>query len=231
MIRTKNWTYNTFRKFSFNVTKRYVIYWYKWYWDNINEMNDPSTAYKENEYVQFDTMDEVNAHIEFINEIYADIKRPEINEAYWQDILTKQKYPFKPDIHESRITYHKPETVTHKDYQFFWGYMILDYEKNEIVKMCGDKHPEFNSNYKTDLRLKDILFRRNDEIPENYKWDNGEYDGWLQFRWGNGLNAIEKEDKLNEIKREQEYKEREKRRKEREELEEELKLLNEMNEF
>ena len=231
MIRTKNWTYSTFRKFSFNVTKRYVIYWYKWYWDNINEMNDPSIAYKENEYVQFDTMDEVNAHIEFINEIYSDIKRPEINEAYWQDILTKQKYPFKPDIHESRITYHKPETVTHKDYQFFWGYMILDYEKNEIVKMCGDKHPEFNNNYKNDLRLKDVLFRRKDEIPENYKWENGEYDGWLQFRWGNGLNAIEKEDKLNEIKREQEYKEREKRRKEREELEEELKLLNEIDEF
>ena len=225
MIRTKNWTYSTFRKYSFNVTKRYVIYWYKWYWDNINEMNDPSTAYKENEYVQFDTMDEVNAHIEFINEIYADIKRPEINEAYWQDILTKQKYPFKPNIHKSRITYHKPETVTHKDYQFFWGYMILDYEKNKIVKMCGDKHPEFNSNYKTDLRLKDVLFRRNDEIPENYKWDNGEYDGWLQFRWGNGLNAIDKEDKLNEIKREQEYKEREKRRKEREEFEEELKEI------
>lgn len=225
MIRTKNWTYSTFRKYSFNVTKRYVIYWYKWYWDNINEMNDPSTAYKENEYVQFDTMDEVNTHIEFINEIYSDIKRPEINEAYWQDILTKQKYPFKPDIHESRITYHKPETVTHKDYQFFWGYMILDYEKNEIVKMCGDKHPEFKSNYKTDLRLKDILFRRKDEIPENYKWDNGEYEGWLQFRWGNGLNAIEKEDKLNEIKREQEYKEREKRRKEREEFEKEMKEI------
>ena len=91
MIRTKNWTYNTFRKISFNVTKRYVIYWYKWYWDNITEMNDPSTAYKENEYVQFDTMDEVNDYIEFINEIYADIKRPEVNEAYWQDILTKRK--------------------------------------------------------------------------------------------------------------------------------------------
>lgn len=225
MIRTKNWTYNTFRKISFNVTKRYVIYWYKWYWDNITEMNDPSTAYKENEYVQFDTMDEVNAHIEFINEIYADIKRPEVNEAYWQDILTKRKYPFKPDIHESRITYHKLETVTHKDYQFYWGYIILDYEKNEIVKMGGDKHPDFSSNYKTDLRLKDILFRRNDEIPNDYKWDNGEYEGWLQFRWGNGLNAIEKEDRLNEIKREQEYKEREKRRKEREELEEELKEI------
>lgn len=225
MIRTKNWTYSTFRKFSFNVTKRYVIYWYKWYWDDVNELNDPSNAYKENEYVQFDTMDEVNAHINLMNEIYKDVEKPERTDEYWQDILTKKKYSFKPDINESRITYHKSKLFTNKDTQYYWGYMILDYEKNEIVKMCGDKHPEFNPNYKIDLRLKDILFRKNDEIPNDYKWEDGEYEGWLQFRWGNGLNAIDKEDKLNEIKREQEYKEREKRRKEREELEEELKNI------
>ena len=229
MIRTKIWTYSTFRKISFDVTKRYVIYWYKWYWDNITELNDSSTAYKENEYVQFDTMNEVNAHIEFINEIYADIKRPEVTEAYWQDIFTKQKYSFKPNIHESRITYHKPKTVTHKDYQFYWGYMILDYEKNEIVKMCGDKHPEFNSNYKTDLKLKDILFRRNDEILEDYKWDNGEYEGWLQFRWGNGLNAIEKEDEINLKKKEESRKNREKRAAEKKEIEELFSIEEEEN--
>lgn len=225
MIRTKNWTYSTFRKISFNVTKRYVIYWYKWYWDDVNELNDPSNAYKENEYVQFDTMDEVNAHINLMNEIYKDIEKPERIDEYWEDIFTKKKYSFKPDIHKSRIIYHKSKLFTNKDTQYYWGYMILDYEKNEIVKMCGDKHPDFNSNYKTDLKLKDILFRRNDEIPNDYKWDDGEYEGWLQFRWGNGLNAIEKEDRLNEIKREQEYKEREKCRKEREELEKELKEI------
>ena len=32
-------------------------------------------------------------------------------------------------------------------------------------------------------------------------WDDGEYEGWLQFRWGNGLNAIEKEDEINKQKR------------------------------
>jgi hypothetical protein len=33
-------------------------------------------------------------------------------------------------------------------------------------------------------------------------WNNyGEYEGWLQFRWGNSLNAIEKEDEINKQKR------------------------------
>ena len=46
-----------------------------------------------------------------------------------------------------------------------------------------------------------MLFRGKDEIPEDYKWDVGEYEGWLQYRWGNGLNAIEREDEINEQKR------------------------------
>jgi hypothetical protein len=29
------------------------------------------------------------------------------------------------------------------------------------------------------------------EIPSGYKWDDGEYEGWLQFRWGNGKNSVE----------------------------------------
>ena len=45
------------------------------------------------------------------------------------------------------------------------------------------------------------MFRGKDEIPEDYKWDIGEYEGWLQFRWGNGLNAIEKEDEINRQKK------------------------------
>ena len=45
------------------------------------------------------------------------------------------------------------------------------------------------------------MFRGKGEIPEDYKWDVGEYEGWLQFRWGNGLNAIEKEDEINRQKK------------------------------
>jgi hypothetical protein len=34
------------------------------------------------------------------------------------------------------------------------------------------------------------MFRGKDEILENYIWDEGEYDGWIKFRWGDGSNAI-----------------------------------------
>ena len=88
--------------------------------------------------------------------------------------------------------------------------------------MIGDKHPDFK-NYKKDLELLDVLFRKPGEIPEDYKWDNGEYEGWLQFRWGNGLNAIEKEDEINLKKKEESRKNREKREAEKEEFE---KLFN-----
>ena len=88
--------------------------------------------------------------------------------------------------------------------------------------MIGDKHPDFKI-YKKDLKLLDTLFRKPGEIPEDYKWDNGEYEGWLQFRWGNGLNAIEKEDEINLKKKEESRKNREKREAEKEEFE---KLFN-----
>lgn len=39
--------------------------------------------------------------------------------------------------------------------------------------------------------MKDIFFRKENEIPKDYKWDIGEYEGWLQFRWGDGKNAID----------------------------------------
>ena len=40
------------------------------------------------------------------------------------------------------------------------------------------------------LYNKDYVFRGKDEIPANYRWDDGEYEGWLQFRWGDGTNAV-----------------------------------------
>jgi hypothetical protein len=45
---------------------------------------------------------------------------------------------------------------------------------------------------------RDYVFRDKDEIPKNYKWDDGEYDGWLQYRWGDGKNAIDYEEKHKE---------------------------------
>ena len=71
-----------------------------------------------------------------------------------------------------------------------WGYLIADTEEQKVIKWGGIGM--YNLTKKDDVRyIKDRLFRGEDEIPKNYKWDNGEYEGWLQFRWGDGKNAVD----------------------------------------
>ena len=41
-----------------------------------------------------------------------------------------------------------------------------------------------------DLYFLDEYFCGPSEVPKDYDWDDGEYEGWLQFRWGDGKNAI-----------------------------------------
>ena len=70
------------------------------------------------------------------------------------------------------------------------GWVVLDYRKEKFI-LSGQRGflGYLTKNDKT-LGEKDKYFRRPDEIPENYKWDLGEYDGWLRYRWGDGKNAI-----------------------------------------
>lgn len=82
-----------------------------------------------------------------------------------------------------------------------WGYVILDVKNSKVVKWGGPNRSIFNINSKRNqLEVKDFFFRREDEIPKNYKWDIGEYEGWLQFRWGDGRNAINYNENLSENK-------------------------------
>jgi hypothetical protein len=42
-----------------------------------------------------------------------------------------------------------------------------------------------------DLQWTDRFFREPNEIPDDYDWDDPEeYDGWLQYRWGDGKNSL-----------------------------------------
>ena len=71
----------------------------------------------------------------------------------------------------------------------FWGYLVADCETEKIIKWGHDCLRVYNK--ESDIRrIKDWIFRKDDEIPKDYKWSNGEYEGWLQYRWGDGLNAI-----------------------------------------
>jgi hypothetical protein len=123
----------------------------------------------------FDSLEEVQEETKLIKEFYKDTPKP----------IKTGKY-----------------TVDYSKGGCFWGYIVLDYEKQRVLEIYNDgariyrtkivnlreiKEPilETRVNY-----LKDLMFRGKDEIPENYIWDEGEYDGWIKFRWGDGSNAI-----------------------------------------
>lgn len=75
-----------------------------------------------------------------------------------------------------------------------YGWVILDWNNKTVKKMSSTKclfQFDFKANYaKNRLLMKDVFFREEGEVPKDYKWDFGEYDGWLQFRWGDGKNAV-----------------------------------------
>ena len=109
---------------------------------------------------EFDTMNEVNDEVNLIEEMYADTPRPK--HKFWNTSAWGEA---------------------------FWGYLVVDFQNERIIKWGHDELRTYKKT--TDPRkLKDWLFRGENEIPKDYKWKPYEYDGWLQYRWGNGLNAI-----------------------------------------
>lgn len=222
----KYWTWTTYRN-AHKFTKRFVVYSYSWWWPEYeqkhhgNGIADPYSAYKTNEYAEFDTIDEANEFIKYSQEIYKDVEKPIFIKKHWVDRVTGKKQTDWPyggiKDYDEIANHYECDDGKRK----FIGYLIFDYLDEVIVKMVGDKHPDFI--YKSDysrLEALDYLFRKPGEIPEDYEWDSGEYDGWLQFRWGNGLNAIDKEDEINRRKKEESRKQREKLAKEKEDFKE-----------
>ena len=73
------------------------------------------------------------------------------------------------------------------------------YERSRVKTKIGANYgngssiiPVIPFKFKNKLQELDFFFRGPSEIPPDYKWDIGEYEGWLQFRWGDGKNAIQK---------------------------------------
>ena len=131
---------------------------------------------------EFDTESEWKEEVGLIEEVYADTPKP-----------------YKVEKEGSK--YHE------KIWQFeinsrFWGYLVLDFAKERIVKVGGDGIYKYNQSgigscrsELISLRMLDELFRGEDEIPKDYVFDTGEYEGWLQYRWGDGKNAITRDNK------------------------------------
>lgn len=145
-------------------SKRYAVIFNKW------------TLYKNIESItEFDTIEEANEEIKLLEEIYKDTPRPEHK---WH----------RNDSNSTVVTEYQWNAPSWGE--AFWGYMVVDFQEEKILTWGHDELRLYKKS--TDIRkLKDWLFRGEDEIPKDYKWDAGEYDGWLQFRWGDGKNSVE----------------------------------------
>lgn len=143
-------------------TKRYVLIFDKW---QITSRRNLSIS-------EFDSTEEVAEEISLINKFYNDTPKPEK--------IRDKNY----------TTWNKKYTYSYKNDRWWWGYMVLDMEKEKCLEIGHDGFAAFKRIRDFDLEAKDYFFRKDGEIPDNYDFAEGEYDGWIQFRWGDGKNAI-----------------------------------------
>lgn len=145
-------------------TKRYMVIFEKW---GRVEFHEDKTEY--------DTLAEAMEETQLLEEFYADTPSPKKLSRYnWRT---------------GRNTYYHEWDEPYLD-EYLWGYVILDFEEERVVKW-GHDQLKFVSKNEDIRKVKDRFFRKEGEVPEGYKWDDGEYEGWLQFRWGNGRNSVE----------------------------------------
>ena len=121
-------------------------------------------------YNWYDTFEEAKEEMDLLEEFYASTPRP----------LSKNDK--NPDSFANGERY--------------WGYALLDFEEEKVVRIAHDGLKDqlsvksWKKKTKDFLEYLDKMFRKIDEVTKGYKWDYGEYEGWLQFRWGDGKNAI-----------------------------------------
>jgi hypothetical protein len=122
---------------------------------------------------EYDTITEALEETKLLEEFYADTPRPKLLRHRYADTWYIGDYSWGDECFG----------------EAFWGYAILDFEGEKVIKWG---HDQLKYVKKTDdiRRVKDRFFRKAGEIPDGYKFDIGEYEGWLQYRWGDGKNAV-----------------------------------------
>ena len=120
----------------------------------------------------FDTLEEALEEAKLINIMYCNTPKPQKID----NKLIGNKHP-----------------LDYSNGAYFWGYMVLDMINKKVIKLVNTiKHCGFTFENKITLANIDVLFRDENEIPDDYIWDiRGEYEGWLQFRWGDKKNALD----------------------------------------
>ena len=184
------YTYTIPETFVFNVkpTKRYRMVFSIWGHINSDSVSD------------FDTIEELEEEKKLVKEVYNATPRPE-------KVYKEKSYRYEKRKYE----------VSYENDGCYWGYITLDYQEKKILEIYNDgcrvykivenkTYPHYSVgggvkvsvtkcpytiDRKTDKRrVMDIFFRTEEDVPVEYAWVPGEYEGWLQFKWGDGKNAI-----------------------------------------
>lgn len=168
-VKLKSWEEYGHRTFWWHIKKIYNIDRPTKYCVIFNTYTDSPKSFS---VTPFDTIDEALEEAKLINIMYCNTPKPQ----KMHNKLIGKKYP-----------------LDYSNGAYFWGYMVLDMINNKIIKIVNTiKHCGFTFDSKITLDILDVLFRGEDEIPDDYIWDmRGEYDGWLQFRWGDKKNALD----------------------------------------
>ena len=156
-------------------TKRYVLLFNEWW--RQNRRGHDYTWHFNPSWHEYDTLEEAMEEVKLINEVYS-----------------PQLIPFSEKVPHDDFWDDGEGDITNGGK--WWGYALLDYEREKVVKSGGKgylrathmKPVTMKSN--KDLYFLDEYFCGPSEVPKDYDWDDGEYEGWLQFRWGDGKNAI-----------------------------------------
>lgn len=148
-------------------SKRYMVIFNIW----------SDKTFKETK-TEYDNIKDVKEEINLIDEIYKDTPVP-----------IKVLYDKSRDYNQKRLGFSN-YAISYEGNRRYWGYAVLDFEKQEVLKYGHDGLLKFDKK-SNQLIVKDNFFRGENEVPKGYKWDVGEYEGWLQFRWGDGKNAID----------------------------------------
>lgn len=103
--------------------------------------------------------------------------------------------PHREQTEESHHWNKKYQWVYPEPSARWWGYLVLDMKEAKLLKVGGAGlylsylHTLDKKGF--DLTWTDRFFREPTEIPLDYQWDDPEeYEGWLQYRWGDGKNAL-----------------------------------------
>ena len=164
-------TFWTYAKDKYNIDRpnKYAVI-FSTYYDSLSARSFSCTP--------FDTIDEALEEAKLINIFYTNTPKPTkiFNERY----INYRKYS-------------KEFSLDFSNGSYFWGYAVIDMINQKFIKIVNEVRAfGYKLTNKPTLKDYDMFFRGEDEIPQDYEWDErGEYIGWLQFRWGDRKNALD----------------------------------------